>query len=259
MRAWFDEHPLGGSLVIWIADIIFVVGGALLLSVLFPSIAGYGRSLSQSLILVLIGVALVAALLAAFDWWRRAGFVGSSEWRDLRILWLPLLLLIVPFAGGFRPPAAGELLVLVVGYLATGFFEESLYRGAILSLLRPRGIWPAVLISSLLFGLVHFSNIVLRGNPGLIALQALGAFTGGIGMAALRLRTRTIWTVIVLHALHDLFFQLGGLPVAVSDAINSTVLMLYAIYLLRPSVRAEMEPEPGIRQRSAADAGAPAR
>ncbi len=39
---------------------------------------------------------------------------------------------------------------------------------------------------------------VLRGNPGLIALQALGAATGGVGMAALRLRT--IWPVIGLHA-----------------------------------------------------------
>jgi uncharacterized protein len=105
---------------------------------------------------------------------------------------------------------------------------------------------------------VHLSNIALRGNPGLIALQALGAFTGGIGMAAIRIRTRTIWTVIVLHALHDLFFQLGGLPVAMSDAINATVLMLYGIYLLRPAIRARLHGELAEKQvRMPANAGAP--
>ncbi len=135
--------------------------------------------------------------------------------------------------------------MLVTGYAATAFFEEGLYRGAILGLLRPKGVWPSVLISSLLFGLVHLSNIALRGNPGLIALQALGAFTAGIGMAALRLRNRSIWPVIALHFAHDLFFQLGGLPVAVSDAINATVLMFYAIYLLRPAVRSHLLEETG--------------
>jgi uncharacterized protein len=243
MRTWFDEHPLAGSVIIWVADIVFVLAGALLLSALFPNIPGYGRGLSQSLILVLIGVLLVAGMLTAFGWWRRAGFVGTDQWRDLAILWLPIVLLFLPFAGGFRPLPLNELVTLVVAYAATAFFEEAIYRGAILSLLRPKGIWPAVLISSLLFGLVHLSNIALRGNPGLIALQALGAFTGGIGMAAIRIRTRTIWTVIALHALHDLFFQLGGLPVAMSDAISATVLMLYGIYLLRPVIRARLRPE----------------
>ncbi len=220
MRVWFDEHPLVGSLLIWLADAVFVVVGALLLSALFPNIPGYGRGLSQSLILVLVGVLLVAAMLTAFRWWRRAGFVGPSQWRDLRILWLPVLLLFVPFVRGFRPLSTAELLTLAVGYTATAFFEEAIYRGAILGLMRPKGIWTAVLVSSLLFGLAHFTNILLRGNPSIIALQALGAATGGVGMAAIRLRTRTIWPVIALHGLHDLFFQLGALPVPISDAVE---------------------------------------
>ncbi len=243
MRAWFDEHPLAGSIVLWAADIVFIIAGALLLSALLPNIPGYGRGISQSLILVLLGVVLVAALLSAFRWWRRSGFVGVSEWRDLRILRLPVLLLFVPFVRGFRPLPGSELAVLIVGYVATGFFEEAIFRGMILSLLRPRGIWFAVLVSSLLFGLAHFSNVILRGNVPLTALQAFGSAVGGIGLAALRLRTRSIWPVIVLHAVHDLFFQLGALPVPISDAINSTVLMLYAIYLLRPAMLARLHAE----------------
>ena len=245
MKAWFDARPLAGSLIIWVADIVFVLGGAALLSVLFPAMPGYGRGLSQSLVLVLIGVLLIAALLTALGWWRRAGFVGPSEWRDLRVLWLPTLALLLPFVAGIQPLPANELLTLIVGYAATAFFEEAIFRGMILGLLRPKGIWTAVLVSSLLFGLVHLSNIALRGNPGLIALQALGAATGGVGMAAIRVRTRTVWPGIALHALHDLFFQLSRLPVPLVDAANSIILLLYAVYLLRPSVRARLEAEAG--------------
>ena len=166
MKAWFEEHPLAASVIIWIADIVFVLAGAWLLSLLFPDMPGYGRGLSQSLVLVLVGVLLVAAMLSVFRWWRLAGFVGTAQWRDLRVLWLPVVILLLPFVKGVRPLPPNELLTLVVAYAATAFFEEAIYRGAILGLLRPRGIWTAVIVSSLLFGLVHFSNIVLRGNPG---------------------------------------------------------------------------------------------
>lgn len=241
MRKWFENHPLPASLILWGANIVFTLGGALLLSALFSDIVGYGRGVSQSLILVLIGVALVALLLAAMNWWRMAGFVGPDQWRQLRLFILPAALLLLPFVRGVRVPPANELLVLALGYTATAFFEESIYRGAVLGLMRPVGIWPAVIVSSLLFGLAHLPNIALRGNAGLIGLQAFGAAVEGVGLAALRLRTRTIWPLIALHLFHDLFLQMGTLPVPMISAIYSTVLLLYGIYLLRPSARTVME------------------
>ena len=201
----------------------------------------------QQLILVLIGAALVALLLAGFDWWRMAGFVSPVRWRNLRLFILPAALLLVPFARGVRIPPIGDLLVLAIGYAATAFLEEGLYRGAVLGLMRPVGIWPAVIVSSLLFGLVHLTNIALRGNPGLIALQAFGAGVEGVGLAALRLRSRAIWPLIALHFLHDLFLQMGTLPVPMASAIYSTALLFYGIYLLRPSARAELENERELR------------
>ena len=241
MRKWFEDHPLAASLIIWGANIVFTLGGALVLSALLPGIPGYGRGLSQSLILVLIGAALVALLLAATGWWRTAGFVGPEHWRNLRLLVLPAVLLFLPFIRGVRVPPANELFILALGYTATAFFEEGIYRGAILGLMRPLGIWPAVIASSLLFGLAHLPNIALRGNAGLIGLQAFGAAVEGVGLAALRLRTRTIWPLIALHLFHDLFLQMGTLPVPMISAIYSTVLLFYGIYLLRPTARADVE------------------
>ena len=127
------------------------------------------------------------------------------------------------------------VVVLVVAYLATGVFEEGLWRGVMLGLLRPRGVWLAVVLSSVLFGLGHLTNAALRGFSVLILLQAFGAAVQGVGLAALRLRTGTIWPLIVIHALHDISLQLGTLPIAGVEAPIDTVLCLYGIYLLRRS------------------------
>ena len=55
----------------------------------------------------------------------------------------------------------------------------------------------------------------------------------GVGLAALRLRTNTIWPLIAIHALHDLSLQLGTLPIAAVEAPISTIICVYGIYLLR--------------------------
>ncbi|MFN8475629.1 MAG: CPBP family intramembrane glutamic endopeptidase [Anaerolineae bacterium] len=243
MKNWFETHPIVGSVILWAAWLVFVTLGAFALAALVPGLPGYGTGISASLVLILVGVVLVAGLLAAFHWWRMAGFVGPSKWRHLSLYWLPVLTLPLPLLGGLRPLEPAVLGTLIVGYIATAFVEEGLFRGAMLGLLRPTGIWRAVIISSILFGMAHLGNIVLRGNPGLIALQALGSATGGVGLAALRLRTRTIWVVIAIHALNDLFLQMGTLPVPLVDAAHDIILLVYGIYLLRPSILPRLEAE----------------
>jgi membrane protease YdiL (CAAX protease family) len=92
-------------------------------------------------------------------WWAVAGFTAPRFWRDLRLYWLPVVLLLVPFAGGFRPIAPEAIGLLVVGYVATAIFEEGFCRGLVLGVLRPTGLWRAVLISSLRFGLGHLGRL----------------------------------------------------------------------------------------------------
>jgi membrane protease YdiL (CAAX protease family) len=244
MRAFFVQRPLAGALALVAGWLAFVIAGALALSALLPEVPGYGSGVSQSLILILLAAVLLVALLAALDWWRLAGLVRPVEWRDARLLIIPAVALFLPLVGGVRPLAPDVLAVLLVGYLATGFVEEGLYRGLILGLLRPTGIWRAVLISALLFGLAHLSNVLLRGNPGLVGLQAFGSAVGGVGMAALRLRTRTIWPLILLHAFSDLFLQLGQLPIPLVSAVHETVLLVYGVLILwrRGGVPAEASP-----------------
>jgi membrane protease YdiL (CAAX protease family) len=238
VRARLESHPLVSVLVLELAFILLVVGGSLALGALLPGLPGYSvRGPSQSLVLVLLAAATALVLVAAMRWWSLAGFTRASRWRQLQLYWLPVALLAVPFVGGVRPLPSSALGILVIAYLATGVFEETMWRGMVLGLLRPTGVWRAVLLSSLLFGLGHLGNSVLRGASVLVLAQAFGSAVQGVGLAALRLRTGTIWPLIALHALHDLFLQMSALPIPLVEVPIDTVFLVYGIVLLRGRAR----------------------
>jgi uncharacterized protein len=92
---------------------------------------------------------------------------------------------------------------------------------------------PAVLLSSALFGAAHLTNVLFRGNPALVAAQAVGAFSFGVGYAALRVRTGTIWPLMVLHMLTDLLAAVGGLPRIPILVAQDVILLGYGLFLLR--------------------------
>jgi hypothetical protein len=54
----------------------------------------------------------------------------------------------------------------------------------------------------------------------------------GFGFVALRLRTRTIVPLILIHAVHDLFLWMGNLPVIPVAVAQDTIFLLIGIYLL---------------------------
>ena len=129
-----------------------------------------------------------------------------------------------------------------------------MFRGIVPSVLKSRGLFVAVVLSSLLFGLAHFGNIVSRPDQSIAitAAQAFGAFTQGIGLIAVRLATDTIWPVMAVHFLGDLFGQVGGLPIVLSNVVESTVMLAFGVWVYR-RYRTEME-----RSLLASDADKPA-
>ena len=77
--------------------------------------------------------------------------------------------------------------------LAGPVMEELLFRGVILRRLQASGTAPrAVVLSSLLFGAIHL-------NPW----QFLGAFSGGLLLGWIYVRTRSLWLCIAGHALNN--------------------------------------------------------
>jgi membrane protease YdiL (CAAX protease family) len=224
---FFRAHPILAAILIWILDLIFLNG-------LIVALQRFAPTLPAEFVALFPGSILLAIVLTVLGWWRVTGFNRPAEWRELGLLVLPAIIIIVPpLVLGVKPIEPGTLAFLSLGYLLTGFREETLYRGILLRVLLPKGTMRAALISSVLFGLAHFSNLLVRSNPAIVAAQALGAFCDGFGFAALRIRTNTIWFLILLHAIHDLLLQLTNLPAIPLDVAQVTLLLLYGIYLLR--------------------------
>ncbi|NJC69139.1 CPBP family intramembrane metalloprotease [Planosporangium thailandense] len=223
------RRPRIAALLCYLANAAVIVGGAVLARTLAPSWSGMAQSLLAS-----VGVAALAvALLTGLRWWRTAGFNGRAEWRDLRLLALPAALTVVPVLTGFRPVAAGLLAMLITGYALTGFMEEALWRGVVLRILRPTGTLPSVLLGSALFGAAHLTNVLFRPSVALVVAQAVGAACFGVGYAALRLRTNTIWPLMLLHLMTDLFAAVGALPAIPILVAQDIILLAYGLWLLR--------------------------
>ena len=131
--------------------------------------------------------------------------------------WLPLLLLLLfeltPYLSqiySFRHDLS-DLARAFYWVFAIGFFEETLSRLLIFGLLnRYVGLWPAIIISSLNFGMMHFGNLHADGQ-GLqeTMMQVIGAASFGFLAISLMLYFKSIWVPIAIHAITDLSLSVG--------------------------------------------------
>jgi hypothetical protein len=229
--------PVATALAVWVAFVAISVAGTLALGALAPGFEGKSRDLVVELALAVFALALIAAR----GWRREVGFTAPGTWRHPALLVVPALILLLPFAGGLRSIDTSTLALLIVGYTLNSIAEDGVFRGVEPQVLRAKGLVWVVVLSSLLFGLAHFANILSRPDQSvaITAAQSFGAFTEGIGLMAIRLAMRSVVPVMVLHAVSDLFFQLGGLPIVPANVVHSTLMLLFGLWVLR-RYRAEL-------------------
>lgn len=101
---------------------------------------------------------------------------------------------------------------LIAAYLIcmilVGITEEWMYRGIHSELLlrhfgaTRKGVWKATILSGLLFGMAHLSNL-LGAEPVGVLVQCVVASGMGMVFAAVFYRTGNIWVPVFLHALVD--------------------------------------------------------
>lgn len=226
-----EARPVLAATALAVAFAVVAAGGVIVLGGLVPWLEGKTRDLFVEILLA----AFVLGIIAIMRWWRDVGFSGPAAWRHLSILAVPALIVLIPFAGGFKGVDAGTLGLLLVGYAINSLAEDGMFSGLLPRILRSRGLVVAVTVSALLFGLVHFGNILSRPDQSIAitAAQAVGVFTSGIGYISIRLATRSLIPVMLVHFLLDLFLQLGGAPVILANVIQSTLLLLFGVWLLR--------------------------
>lgn len=101
-----------------------------------------------------------------------------------------------------------DIAAFAVCMLLVGVTEEFLCRGILAELLRrhygatPAGIWKAVVVSGVLFGLAHLTNL-FTAKPLGVLVQCASAGAMGMAFAAIYFRTGCIWVTVVLHAFVD--------------------------------------------------------
>ena len=237
MKQLAQKRPLGFALVVMLILELLVLGGLLLSRIMNIPI------LALDLPLLLLNAVVAAVLLSWLGWWRVAGFNRPTEWRQLHLLILPLLLLIGPgLIVGVEWPAATSLVPLIVVTLLIGFQEEAIFRGLLLHALKPRGVMATVIISALLFGLIHANSLLVGRDPIFVLAQVVASFLGAIGLGAIRLRTNTVWPLVLLHAVNDFvqFTATGGLEagdvplmISLTKIGLSGIMAVYGLYLLR--------------------------
>lgn len=110
---------------------------------------------------------------------------------------------------------ASVMIIPLAQSIGAGVIEEILFRGAIFRIIESSlGTWLALLISSVLFGLVHL------GNPHATVLGAVAIiFEAGIMLAAAYLLTRRLWLAIGIHIGWN-FTQGGVFSVPVSGTFS---------------------------------------
>jgi len=196
-----------------------------------------------------MAVALLATVTVAMRW-RDLKFVAPEPMGSLRVLWFPALylLLFASLPAVIGLPPASTLPFVIMNTMLVGLSEEWMFRGVLFQGLRSRlALWPAILLTSVLFGAVHIMNVFTTGQLGEALVQAVAAFMSGMVMIAMLIRTGSIWVPIVYHSLWDFGTFVvsagsaaSGPPIDVTQGWNWTIPMLmvlpnflYALYLLR--------------------------
>ncbi|MDQ4126605.1 MAG: CPBP family intramembrane metalloprotease [Actinomycetota bacterium] len=198
-----------------------------------------------------LAILLALGLLAWMGWWREAGFNRPSRWRNLRLLWFPLLVGALTLSGGAFTSGAASLVSAFLVVLVATVGEEIFFRGVVWRTLTPMGPISAMILTSLFTGVLVLSRTATDGPwPEAVRLTAL-AVCGGFTYAALRWRTTSIWPGILVHtafAFSADIATLGTITYPLMMLLSTLGFVAYGLYLLRNRrVRADgglVRPEP---------------
>jgi membrane protease YdiL (CAAX protease family) len=170
------------------------------------------------------GVAAAAGFLVAV--------IALTGWSDLGfrrpvVRWLPLFWLPTLYLPAFLALALAKGLPepRVIGLIAV----NCLLVGLIFTALRTRlRIWPAVWLTTILFGSMHVLNVALTGQAMAAVAQAVAATLTGLVLMAILLRSGSLWAAILYHGLWNLTaFLVAHDPTRTAGAVTPEPWMLW--------------------------------
>ena len=231
---------------LFVTDLIFTIV-LVLLRADFSALDTYLYSTLQEL----VGALVAVLFLVRTD---RAGLLrrrGSGFFNGLLVGMYPLvfigyntfgsLLLGRPENGTLQP--AVRICTFLTNMAMVGVAEEFIFRGVIAQTLLEHfgtsraGVWKACLLSGVLFGAAHLTNILGSAPFGVLMQCAFSASLGAL-FAAIYFRTGNLWVTVFLHGAMDIASMLiGGLygTTTLSESVSgydASMLLTVVVYLL---------------------------
>ncbi|PZE35654.1 hypothetical protein DEJ31_10830 [Curtobacterium sp. MCPF17_031] len=216
-RRWWPVPP---SLLVGIAPLVLFATYSIVRSRPDDDYDSLGLTTDSVLHDLVVPESIVAAVLVvvvtALSWWRIAT-VDPTRGRPRWTMVAPILVLAVCIGRLPLVDWAGKsvdyFVLLTVGVLLVGVFEELLTRGVLMVGLRRRlpefGVW---LASCALFGLLHFVNVLAGAPVGQTVVQVVFAASFGSTLYLARRLTGNLLAPVLLHA----FWDFGAIAVSAS-------------------------------------------
>ncbi|HSQ27811.1 MAG TPA: type II CAAX endopeptidase family protein [Anaerolineales bacterium] len=230
----FATHRPGRFiLILTIAWVVLLLAFMITASTVFNM--SYGDAITVSIARLAV-TACVLLLVWRLDWLKASGISRPGSWH----VWLLALGGLVFIAGAslysFYGSIAFDLSSLlqlpdartaVITHFVAGLSEEILFRGLLLyALIRvwgstTRGILGSVLLSSVLFALVHLTQVFTYGTSLSSALVlVLQAFVLSIWWGALVVMGGSIWPAVIIHFMGNTVVVVQGLNTPVVEPVT---------------------------------------
>lgn len=167
-----------------------------------------------------IGAAIGAVVaMGLFKLWFKPDFKGCLQRKGLLtgiLLFLPVA--VIHYIGSvvsWTSFGTGSVLLALLAAFSPGFVEETAFRGlGVANYMRTikseKQIKVIFWLSSLVFGLVHATNIFAGGDPASCAIQAVYAIGIGMALGAVYLRTGNLLPCILGHMSLDFMEFIRG-------------------------------------------------
>lgn len=209
-----DRSDVRRWLQLILGVLLFIIAEVVMMTValLATALTGGDIATGPSPWAFLLG-AIIAAAIGVGGFLLIVGLVGRSPGLALRgrgtlaelavglvigAALISLSVALIALLGGYRitgiSPSPQLLAPLAIG-IGAGFLEEIFFRGILLRLIDAwMGSWGALVLTSLVFGLIHLTN------AGASPVSALGlVIEAGILLGAAYLLTRRLWLAIGIH------------------------------------------------------------
>ncbi|MEE1743007.1 CPBP family intramembrane glutamic endopeptidase [Streptomyces sp. JV184] len=217
-----------------------------------------GASVFFGLVLpIAVGAVTLVGFTASIGWLRRVfgrqDVAGRQPW-----MWVGPALVIIAIishaaATDWSSWQPQQIALIALLGVCVGLAEELVTRGLVVQMLRGAGRSERFVmgVSSLLFALMHMTNMLSGMKAGTVLVTIVYTFGFGVCMYLTMRVTGTIWAAIALHAFTDptTFLASGGVDEAVTGqtgawsllASMATILMIVfsfvAVFLVRGNRR----------------------